>query len=183
MEPNNHLKLEIGCGKTPTPGYLHQDIINVEDTKLDFICNPWEIPISANSLDEVIALGVIEHLRYNEVDLVLSHMFDILKPNGHFLFDVPDMKIWSEYLFNVTHDNSKENPFEDFHIWNTIYGWQRWPGDEHKSGWTRSSIITKVKENGFSKITEGVEIFTSKGFERGRFSRPWDAHIYISAKK
>ena len=183
MKTKNILKLELGCGKTPTPGYLHQDITSVDETELDFICSPWEIPIDNDSLEEVIALGVVEHLRFAEVDLVLTHMYNILKPGGHFLFDVPDMKIWSEYLFNLTHDKSKENPFEDFHVWNTFYGWQRWPGDEHKSGWTKSSIISKVNEKGYTEIIEGVEIFTSKGFVRGRFSRPQDAHIYISAKK
>lgn len=179
----NGLKLELGCGMNPTPGYLHQDITIVENTKLDFICDPWEISIEENTLEEVIALGMIEHLRYKEVELLLHHVRKLLQPKGEFLFDVPDMQIWSEYLFNLTHDQSEKNPFEDYHIWSTFYGWQRWPGDEHKSGWTRKSIVQKVEEAGFSKIIEGVEIFTEKGFERGRFTREGDAHVYIKAIK
>jgi len=183
---NNSLKynkLEIGSGQRPLPGYLHQDVTEMPGVHLDFVGKPWEIDINENTLEEVIALGVMEHLRFSEVDLMLKHTFKILKKGGFFLFDVPDMKIWSEYLFNLTHGKSDINPFPDYHVWSTIYGWQRWPGDEHKSGWTRTSIIEKVESFGFVNIEEGVQIFTSMGLERGRFTRDGDAHIYIKAQK
>ncbi len=183
-EENQHeKKLELGSGKKPTPGYLHQDVIQIADVKLDFVCNPWEIQLEKETLTEVIALGVMEHLRYEDFEKTLKYMCGLLKKGGCFCFDVPDMKVWSEYLYNLTHDKQEENPFSPEHIWSTVYGWQRWPGDEHKSGWTREMVKEKLKENGFSIAEEGVKIFQSKGFERGRFLRPHDAHIYIKAIK
>lgn len=176
-------KLELGCGPNPTPGYLHQDITHLEGIKLDFICNPWEIPLNEGSLTEVLALGLVEHLRFAEVRQTLDHMHHLLQNGGAFLFDVPDMKVWSEYLFNLTHDHPEKNPFPPKHIWSTVYGWQRWPGDEHKSGWTRESIIEEVSSAGYSRIEEGVHIYAEKGIQRGRFTRPSDAHIYIKAIK
>lgn len=181
--PLKYYKLEIGSGQRPLTGYLHQDITAMPDVQLDFVCKPWEIDLNEDTLEEVIALGVFEHLRFHEVDLLLKHTYKILKTGGFFLFDVPDMKVWSEYLYNLTHDKSQLNPFPDYHVWSTIYGWQRWDGDEHKSGWTKNSIIEKVKSFGFANIEEGVQIFTSKGIERGRFTRKGDAHIYIKAQK
>jgi len=142
-------KLELGSGERPLPGYLHQDITQRPGVELDFICQPWEIPLEENSLREVIALGVIEHLRFQEVHKTLGHIYNLLKKGGVFLFDVPDMKVWSEYLYNLTHNQQNKNPFRPEHIWATIYGWQRWPGDEHKSGWTRETIIGAVKKRVF----------------------------------
>ena len=110
-------------------------------------------------------------------------MYALLQPGGAFFFDVPDMTVWSEYLFNVTHGTGDKNPFTEEHVWNTVYGWQRWPGDEHKSGWTRRSMFAELHNAGFSRIAEGVAQFTEKGLERRRFGRPHDAHLYLKAIK
>jgi len=183
MENKVIKKLELGCGGKPSKGYLHQDITQLEGIELDFQCNPWEIPIKENSLSEILALGMMEHLRYEDFRKTLKHSYKILKKGGEFLFDVPDMKIWSEYLYNLTHGQKNKNPFSPEHIWATMYGWQRWPGDEHKCGWTKEMLLKEVKKFGYSKIEEGVQIFTSKGIQRGRFTRLGDAHIYIKAIK
>jgi predicted SAM-dependent methyltransferase len=176
-------KLELGCGVKPMTGYLHQDITAQEGVNLDFICQPWEINIPPEFLEEVIALAMMEHLRFDDFEKTISHIYNLLEPKGAFLFDVPDMKVWSEYLYNLTHGKQNLNPFPEKHIWATIYGWQRWNGDEHKSGWVREKLYRLLYDTGFKDIVEGVEIFTSMGICRGRFTRPGDAHIYIKAIK
>ena len=176
-------RLELGCGERPTPGYLHQDITVLPGVQLDFTCDPWEIPLPPGSLEEVLALGLVEHLRFAEVRKTLAHVHGLLVTGGGFLFDVPDMRVWSEYLFHVTHGQAERAPFEPEHVWATVYGWQRWPGDEHKSGWTRDSILEAVREAGFTDHEEGVEVFLSRGLERRRFGRPHDAHVYLRAIK
>ena len=180
---NKPSKLELGVGERPTEGYLHQDISHSDGVKLDFACPPWEISIEDNSLTEVLALGVMEHLRFDEVSKTAANVYRMLALGGCFIFDVPDMKVWSEYLHNVTHGRADENPCTAEHVWRTIYGWQRWPGDEHKSGWTREDILTVLNAAGFEKIDEGVQNLFAKGIERRRFTRPWDAHIYLCAAK
>ena len=71
---------------------------------------------------------------------------------------MPDMKVWSEYLYNVTHGRAEDNPCTAEHVWRTVYGWQRWPGDEHKSGWTREDILAVLKSAGFEKIPKRESI-------------------------
>jgi predicted SAM-dependent methyltransferase len=176
-------KLELGVGERPTEGYLHQDISQSSGVDLDYTCPPWEIPIEDGALNEILALGVIEHLRFEEVSKTAANVHRMLAAGGSFIFDVPDMKVWSEYLYNVTHGRAEENPCSAEHVWRTIYGWQRWPGDEHKSGWTHEEIRSILQSAGFSKIAEGVELLQAKGIERRRFTRAWDAHIYLCATK
>lgn len=176
-------KLELGVGERPTAGYIHQDISNSSGVSLDYTCPPWEIPIEDDSLTEVLALGVVEHLRFEEVGSTAANIFRMLAPGGRFYFDVPDMRVWSEYLYNVTHGKADQNPCTAEHVWRTVYGWQRWPGDEHKSGWTREEIVAVLKDAGFSTIEEGVKLLLDKGIERRRFTRSWDAHIYLCASK
>ena len=59
------MKLELGSGNRATPDYLHQDIIQL-DTKLDFCCEAWNIPLNNESLSEVIAIAVMEHLKVED---------------------------------------------------------------------------------------------------------------------
>jgi predicted SAM-dependent methyltransferase len=176
-------KLELGAGERPTPGYLHQDVTQQPGVELDFTCMPWEIDLPLGCLTEVIALGQMEHLRFAEVHKTLAHLYTLLAPGGVMVFDVPDMRVWSEYLFNVTHGKSAQNPFTDEHVWSTMYGWQRWPGDEHKSGWTQESLVAAVEAAGFTAKVSEPDIFRSRGLDRRRFGRPEDAHIYMLATK
>jgi predicted SAM-dependent methyltransferase len=172
-------KLELGCGDRPTPGYLHQDIIEL--VPLDFLMQPWEINLPDNSLSEVIALGVMEHLRFEDFKKTVAHMHKLLEPGGIFLFDVPDLLVWSRYLYDVLRD--KPVPFEKQHILNTIWGWQRWLGDEHKSGWTGESITDVLLSVNFHIKDDALKCIKDRGIIRNRFSRPEDAHIYIKAVK
>ena len=172
------MKLEIGCGERPTEGYLHQDIIEL-GTKLDFICQPWEISLEYNSVSEIIAIGVMEHLRFNDFRRTLKHFHYILKPEGVFFFDVPDLYKWSEYLYKVLRGG--EVPFTKEHILATFYGWQRWDGDEHKSAWTIKDIYFELSEFNFLPC-DGLEDI-KKRVTRNRFGRIYDAHIYIKAIK
>jgi predicted SAM-dependent methyltransferase len=126
----------------------------------------------------------MEHLRFEDFNKTIAHMYKLLEPGGIFRFDVPDLTVWSQYLYDVI--RNKPVPFEKQHILNTIWGWQRWPGDEHKSGWTSESVYEALKKGGFSNMTTGTEIindFIRRGIERNRFRRPEDAHIYIKTVK
>lgn len=191
------MKLELGCGDRPTEGYLHQDISKVNGTKLDFECQPLDIKLEEGSLEEVIALGVMEHM--NEVDftLTLSKIIWFLQNNGQFLFDVPDMKYWFDYMNCITGmDTRGQSPFDEEHVTNTILGWRRFPGDEHKSFWWYDKLANFLKRNEvyylnswptytiFWEIKETPEIFVNKGFKRNRFERyTTDRHLYVKVTK
>lgn len=172
------MKIEIGSGNRPTDGYLHQDVIQLE-IPLDFCCNAWELPCYENSVDEILAIAVMEHLRYDEFRRTLEHFHRILKPGGVFLFDVPDLFVWAGYLYDVLRDSIVPYSYED--IIKTMWGWQRWNGDEHKSMWTKQTLNMELYKAGF-KYEDGFEEI-KKRVKRDRFSHPENAHIFIKAVK
>lgn len=178
------MKLELGVGERPTPGYLRQDIISYKETRLDFIGDEWIKKIKDNSLSEVIAVGVIEHLRFKEVAETFEHIYHKLKYNGIFLFDVPDFEKWITYAYMMY--NNLEIPFDPIKVERTIYGWQRWEGDEHKSCWTNYSIQVALADAGFTYFDRGQHIvneFYKRRIVRPRFKLVKDAHIYVYAQK
>ena len=177
-------KLELGCGQRPTPGYLHQDITAQPDVDLDFNCSIWEIPLKENSLSEIIALAIMEHLRFADFTRALKHIHTLLAPRGEFLFDLPDIKVWSEYLYQITHGMPEKSPFSKEHVYATFWGWQRWPGDEHKCAWLKDDLFRHLHKIGFSDIRyEDAQMFLSRGISRERFKNPANAHLYIRAIK
>ena len=171
-------KLEIGCGQRPTPGYIHNDLNAFQG--VDIVGSPWEIDLADNSLEEVIALGLMEHLTYDQVHGTLVNVRRMLKVGGVFLFDVPDISVWCGYV--VDHFAGKQIPVTIEHAMSTIYGWQRWPGDEHKSGWYRALLDQTLEKAGFTSYTYDVEAFLARGLERNRMKRDWDVHLYCIAR-
>jgi predicted SAM-dependent methyltransferase len=172
-------KLEIGCGQRPTPGYIHNDL-NAFDG-VDIVGSPWEIDLPASSLDEVLALGVIEHFTYGQVYDAFTNVHRMLAPEGIFLFDVPDIPVWCGYV--ADHFAGRSIPFTIEHVFSTLYGWPRWPGDEHKSGWWQEKLEEELHRAEFHELSFGVEVLLDQGHMRNRFLRPHDAHIYCRAVK
>src|SRR5262245_46645576 len=82
-------KIELGCGRTPTPGYIHHDrkkhaphVDVVHD--LDVLPWPWE----SESCDEILGLDVFEHL-HRMPEEWLRECQRILRPGGLLLLRVP----------------------------------------------------------------------------------------------
>lgn len=165
------MRLELGSGRHPTPGCISSDAY--PHPNLDMVADAWDIDLPDGSLDEVLALGVMEHLTYEQFHATVENVRRMLRPGGVFLFDVPDLVAWCRYLVHP-----ETSPFDRRHVLSTLYGWQRWPGDEHKSGWTADMLLEALY--GF-RVTFDVEAFLARGYQRRRMTRPGDAHLYVEA--
>lgn len=169
------MKLELGSGQRPTPGYIATDIYAWPG--LDQVCNAWEVQVPFGSIEEILALGVIEHLTYQQARETFTRAHQLLIPGGEFWFDVPDIETWCSYFVDNRWGFSTE------HILATLYGWQRWEGDEHKSGWTEDLLEQELRM--FSEVSIRIDAahFMERGHVRNRMTRPGDAHLYVKATK
>lgn len=156
------LKIELGAG--PASAKIQDQNWKTNDINafpsIDFICPCYNLPMVENdSVDELLAIGVVEHLTYKEVAQGLIEWKRILKVGGFLTFDLPDLEFYiAAYLGKLGKEilgsaqaggdcRAAEEP-DDFEFcsgkerWlrRALYGWQKYKGDEHKSGWTEKLI-------------------------------------------
>lgn len=175
------IKLELGAGHRPSRGYSHNDLYPFDH--IEHVGNPWMLDLSDDSLAEVLALGFMEHLTFDQARDTMRNCARMLEPGGMFLFDVPDYPVWASYYLKQLGAKSGEYtnipPLD--HVRKTLFGWQRWPGDEHKWGWDQDSLAETLIETGFKAVSWGLQPFVNRGLYRARFFRPEDAHLYVCA--
>lgn len=82
------LKLNLGSGKERLEGFTNVDLYDATaDIKAD-ICN---IPLEDESVDEMVALQVVEHVPYWKSKDMFAEMYRLLKPGGFVIVETPDI--------------------------------------------------------------------------------------------
>lgn len=171
------MKLELGAGHRPTIGYEHNDLYPFDH--IEHVGAPWLLDLPSGSVSEVLALAFVEHLTYYEACDTFRNVRRMLEPGGVFLFDVPDYPVWARYYLDSL--AGMDTPVTMDHIRKTLFGWARWPGDEHKHGWDDTHLGDTLLDCGFTTVLFSVEPFLERGIHRARFHNPADAHLYVSA--
>jgi predicted SAM-dependent methyltransferase len=83
------MKLELGCGRFPSAGYVHHDIWAHSphiDLTFDLDKTPW--PIATGSVEDLLALDVFEHLKI-DIREWLDECYRILRPDGTLTMRLP----------------------------------------------------------------------------------------------
>jgi len=83
------LRVEIGGGDTPTPGYVHVDANRVS-RHLEYLAQGWRLPFADGSVQELLAIHVLEHVHPRSVHRTLQEWRRILAPGGYAEIHVPD---------------------------------------------------------------------------------------------
>lgn len=174
------VKLELGSGQRPTRGYEHQDLHPFPH--IEHVGEAWMLDLPDNSCEEVLALAFIEHLTYDHALDTFRNVHRMLLKDGVFLFDVPDYPKWCRmYLAHVDNRDGTASEATLDHCRRTLFGWQRFPGDEHFYGWDEQHLRDALTTCGFAHVSIGnVEAFKARTY-RQRFDRHWDAHLYVTA--
>jgi predicted SAM-dependent methyltransferase len=172
------VKLELGAGHRPTIGYTHNDLYAFDH--IEVVGNPWMLDLPDNSVDEVLALAFIEHLTFDQARDTFRNVRRMLKSGGIFYFDVPDYPAWLHYYLDNT--IGEPCPFDLDAVRKTLFGWGRWPGDEHKYGWDAEHLSDTLGQCGLTAVSWDVEPFIDRAY-RQRFHNPADAHLYVTAAK
>lgn len=133
------MKLEFGSGRGDLPGYKHIDIIKYDavDRKLDV---SKKLPYKDNSVDEIVARHLIEHIDYWKYPGVFEEWYRVIKPGGKLSLVTPDFEWMAKSYVN---NQSKEailwyNTKRNFNLNFMIFGGHGDKGDDrlafrHKS--------------------------------------------------
>lgn len=83
------VKLNVGCGSRPMPGYVNTDV--VARAGVDRICPCWDLKEWADrSVDEIQCHQVIEHLFPKDWPPTLDEFWRVLRPGGKLIISTPD---------------------------------------------------------------------------------------------
>lgn len=89
FESAEGLVLNIGSGNSPR----HEKVVNVDMMdyeNVDIVCDIHHLPFKDNSIDAVMSVAVMEHVR--EPAFVLKEVHRVLKPGGRIFSVIPFMQ-------------------------------------------------------------------------------------------
>jgi predicted SAM-dependent methyltransferase len=147
------VRVEIGCGADPRPGYIHCDLRPLPG--VDHVCAAWEVPLPAGSVDEIYSRHMLEHLTLEQARRTVRHWHALLKLGGRLDVCVPDMD---------RHLAQLRTPGMSRHVWPGrkvsnrmhamagLYGWQQRPDDVHKWAYTLDALTELLTEAGFDDV-------------------------------
>lgn len=137
-------KLHIGCGAKYLPGYIHVDVLPFEHVHVVCDLRKLHEHFAENTLHEIYACHVLEHLGRREVADVLSNLSTLLAPGGTIRIAVPDieqvMRMYSAGALPLSA------------LYGFLWGGQRDEFDVHKIGFDMSSLTSLLYENGFGRV-------------------------------
>ncbi len=83
------MKLNLGCGNRPLEGYIGVDL----SERADIVCDIRKLEFAENnSVEEIIAIHVIEHFYKWEVQPLLQEWRRVLQPKGKIILECPNLE-------------------------------------------------------------------------------------------
>ncbi len=150
----NTIKLNLGCGNMYLNGWINIDIS--KDVKSD-LCIPFteiNIHFEENTIDEILMLHSISYLNLWEARLFFKEIFSLLKKNGKYVLEFPDIAKCSKYLI----ENKNYNLNKYLEAVRGIYAFDldqirnQEKYTPYSFGWSSEHLIIELKKIGFSKI-------------------------------
>ncbi len=129
------MKLNLGCGWFPLPGYVNIDEHCPADIQADFRA------LTFSGVDAINMSHLLEHLSWRETLSALTQLRGWLHSGGTLTVEVPDM----EAILALG---------TEFHDWvRYVYGSQQNEGEYHRAGFTADSLTTLLESAGYQDVT------------------------------
>lgn len=160
---NKNIKLNLGGGNIHYPGFLSVDMYDRRSHILMDITNLKEF--KDNTVTEIMASHVFEHLNpWNVLD-ILKEWMRVLKPGGKLSMEMPDI----EKTFKAFETANKADRYG---LLNTVYGCvnttnvgtNRDITSPHLFGWWPEAMWDTLNAAGYTNITFGPEQWPHPGF-------------------
>jgi len=160
------MKLHIGCGKKYLPGYKHLDVIDYKH--VDYVCDARHLVMIENeTVSEIYACHILEHVERNEVPEVLREWNRVMKSGGTIRIAVPDFgAVVEEYL-----ENRDLKCFQGL-----LYGGQTYDYNFHHVAFDEGVLQTRLEEAGFCGVHKyNWREFLPEGYDD--YSRAYLPHM------
>lgn len=86
---NKNIKLNLGAGGIEYPGYLSVDLL---DKRAHILMDITKLDFDENSVTELLASHVFEHVNPYHVWDMLASWFKVLKPGGRLIMEMPNIE-------------------------------------------------------------------------------------------
>jgi predicted SAM-dependent methyltransferase len=204
-EDSPDIKLNIGCGGRPLPGYINVDSDDLEALKLRYPqqrflddikiyqYDIFNLPFPDESVAEVRADSLIEHLSFIEEPKFFYEVKRVLRPGGIFLFSTTDFEEivklwlaaeddWKDFFRNDDEAIAQQHWFGQYsystknrwgYLCAMIFGSQNGEGQFHKNCYTVPKIRAILKQLEFQELE--ISHYQWKGDR--------DPMIYVRAMK
>ena len=150
-------KLNLGCGDKILDGYINVDVVESRAGKNpDVICDLHDLSIfESNSVDEILAVHVIEHFWQWEVVDILKEWTRVLKPGGKMILECPNLVSAAEEFLKNPDLAAIGGPEGQRSMW-VFYGDPGWkdPLMIHRWGYTPKSLATIMSSAGLIDLKQ-----------------------------
>ena len=156
-DTNNHIKLNLGCGDKILDGYVNVDVVESRaGKKPDVICDLHDLSkFKSNSVDEILAVHVVEHFWQWEVVDILKEWTRVLKPGGKMILECPNLISAAEEFLKNSDIAAMGGPEGQRSMW-VFYGDPGWkdPLMIHRWGYTPRSLATVMAAAGLTELKQ-----------------------------
>lgn len=151
------VRLNLGCGDKILEGYVNVDVAASRAGKRpDVLCDLRRLePFADHSVDEVLAVHVVEHFWRWEVLDVLKEWVRVLRPGGRMVLECPNLLTACEELLRNPEAAAGTGQEAQRTMW-VFYGDPRWqdPLMTHRWNYTPASLAALMREAGLVNVRQ-----------------------------
>jgi SAM-dependent methyltransferase len=145
------LRLNLGCGDKHLPGYINVDVAPSRGGKRpDVVCDVRRLDsFATDSVDEILAVHVVEHFWRWEVVDILREWVRVLRPGGRLVLECPNLLTACQELLKDPANGAQPGPEGQRTMW-VFYGDPAWrdPLMCHRWNYTPASLAAVMGEAG-----------------------------------
>jgi len=139
------LKLNLGCGDDTRDGYVNIDIRNL-DNKDIVVADITKLQYEKDSIEEILASDIYEHISHLESKNLLKHWNDLLIPEGVLIIRTPSLDIIMQYLMGCKNTEEIESGIK------MIFGGQEYKENSHYTICHTQLMVKYLEECNYDDI-------------------------------